>query len=226
MLALPIPTVWKVPYSLPHKIGIIAAFLCGGFSTLASCIRLYSIRVYTESPQPLRDAAPINTWSFIEINIGICCASVAVIRQFVASSSRQNSLSSTNHLASSTGTSTRKRTNTSSTGQWFSQATSPTSTKHTHTTYQAENIARWPSPAKSREMDIEAGPVEMPVDIDGTPIRQSMPLPPSPAYKQLHSSGGDTALPQKGPMLKAFVTWEHDGASLTSLSPVTPAAKR
>lgn len=50
MLVLPIPTVWKVPYSLPHKIGIIAAFLCGTFSTLASRIRLYSIKVYTESP--------------------------------------------------------------------------------------------------------------------------------------------------------------------------------
>ncbi|KAK4503637.1 hypothetical protein PRZ48_004552 [Zasmidium cellare] len=217
MLALPIPTVWKVPYSLPHKIGIIAAFLCGSFSTIASCVRLYSIRVYTESPQPLRDAAPINTWSFIEINIAICCASVAVIRQFVASASRQHSLSSGNH-STSTRTPMRKRANTSSTGLWFSQTSSPI----TPNKPDPDQIARWPSPAKSRDADLEAGRsvTELPVDIDGTPIRQSMPLPPSPAHtnKQgLHSSGGGMALPQKGPMLKAFVTWEEEGGRLSGI---------
>ncbi|KAF2169243.1 hypothetical protein M409DRAFT_64975 [Zasmidium cellare ATCC 36951] len=202
MLALPVPTVWKVPYSLPHKIGIIAAFLCGGFSTIASCVRLYSIRVYTESPQPLRDAAPINTWSFIEINIAICCASVAVIRQFVASASRQNSLSSTNQPST---TSTR--------ALWFNSSTPSPVTSNKP---DPDQIARWPSPAKSRETDLEA----MPLDIDGTPIRQSMPLPPSPAHtnkQELHSSGGGTALPQKGPMLKAFVTWEGDGDGLRGI---------
>lgn len=211
MLALPIPTVWKVPYSLPHKIGIIAAFLCGGFSTIASCVRLYSIRVYTESPQPLRDAAPINTWSFIEINIAICCASVAVIRQFVASASRQNSLSSTNQLSTtSTRAPMRKRTNTSSsTALWF---TSSTPSPVTPNKPDPDQIARWPSPAKGRETDLEA----MPLDIDGTPIRQSMPLPPSPAHankQELHNSGGGTALPQKGPMLKALLRGRGMGMS-------------
>lgn len=51
------------------------AFLVGGLSTIASCIRLYSVKIYTESSQPMKDAAPINTWSFIEINLGILCAS-------------------------------------------------------------------------------------------------------------------------------------------------------
>jgi hypothetical protein len=33
--------------------------------------------MYASSNEPLRDAAPIYTWSFIEISAGLCCASVA-----------------------------------------------------------------------------------------------------------------------------------------------------
>lgn len=80
MIALPIPLIWKIPRERRQKIGILAAFLVAGIGTLASCIRLFSIKIFTESPQPMRDAAPISTWSFIEINLGILCASSAVIK--------------------------------------------------------------------------------------------------------------------------------------------------
>ena len=80
MIALPIPIIWKIPRERRQKIAILFAFLVAGGGTLASCIRLYSIKIFTESRQPMRDAAPISTWSFIEINLGILCASAAVIK--------------------------------------------------------------------------------------------------------------------------------------------------
>ncbi|KAF2087061.1 hypothetical protein K490DRAFT_1925, partial [Saccharata proteae CBS 121410] len=75
ILALPISTLWQVQRPRKQRLAIVGAFLVGGVSTVASCIRLYSVRIYTESHEPMRDAAPINTWSFVEINLGIVCAS-------------------------------------------------------------------------------------------------------------------------------------------------------
>lgn len=75
ILALPVSTLWNIQRPRSQRLGILAVFLIGGLSTLASCIRLYSIRIYTTSSEPIRDAPPINTWSFIEVNLGILCAS-------------------------------------------------------------------------------------------------------------------------------------------------------
>jgi len=41
-----------------------------------SIIRLYTIRVFTDSKDPFYDGVPINVWSMVEINIAIICASV------------------------------------------------------------------------------------------------------------------------------------------------------
>ncbi|KAK4502133.1 hypothetical protein PRZ48_005556 [Zasmidium cellare] len=142
MLALPVKTVWKVQGSLPEKLGVVAAFLSGGLSTLASCIRLYSIKVYTESKEPLRDAAPINTWSFIEIYVGMCCASAAVIRQYVSISRQSGVLSGIG--------SSRKRTQTESAAVWSSSGRTLTSPG------PEGGIARWPSPTLQKGIQLEA----------------------------------------------------------------------
>ncbi|KAF2158541.1 hypothetical protein M409DRAFT_61553 [Zasmidium cellare ATCC 36951] len=76
MLAQPARTIWNIQRPRAQKLGLACAFLAGGLSTIASCVRLYSIKIYTESSERIRDAAPINIWSFIELNVGICCASV------------------------------------------------------------------------------------------------------------------------------------------------------
>ncbi|KAF2764664.1 hypothetical protein EJ03DRAFT_242044, partial [Teratosphaeria nubilosa] len=80
MLALPVPTLWRLQRPKAQRIGILAAFLMGGLSTISSIIRLYSVRIYTESKTPLKDGAPITTWSFIEINMGIICTSIVAIK--------------------------------------------------------------------------------------------------------------------------------------------------
>lgn len=41
-----------------------------------SIVRLYTIRVFAQSDDPFYDGAPINMWSFIEVNVAIVCASV------------------------------------------------------------------------------------------------------------------------------------------------------
>lgn len=133
MLALPVQTVWKVQGTVYQKIGVVAAFLSGGLSTLASCIRLYSIQVYTESKEPLRDAAPINTWSFIEIYVGMVCASAAVLRQYLNVSRQHGILSGSRSFG--------KRSNMGSSMDWSSLGGTQLSGS------RRDEIARWPSPA-------------------------------------------------------------------------------
>lgn len=77
ILALPLRTFWRMQMPKKQKISVIGAFLVGGVSTVASCVRLYSVRMFLgDSGRGLEDAAPINTWSFVEIYLGILCASV------------------------------------------------------------------------------------------------------------------------------------------------------
>lgn len=76
ILALPIPTFWRLQMPGKQKLGVIAIFAVGLVSTVASCVRLYSVRMFVGTEKGLENAAPINMWSFIEINLGIFCASV------------------------------------------------------------------------------------------------------------------------------------------------------
>ncbi|KAI7323462.1 hypothetical protein KC315_g8505 [Hortaea werneckii] len=91
IIGLPIATLWKLKCPRAQKYGIMLAFLLGGISTIASCVRMYSIQIYTESSEPMRDAAPINTWSFIEINLGILCCSAPAIKPLFFRSQRDRS---------------------------------------------------------------------------------------------------------------------------------------
>lgn len=77
MLALSIPLILKAKRQRSQNVGIIVAILTGALSVTASCARLHSIVIYDFSREPLRDAAPIYIWSFIEISAGMCCASMA-----------------------------------------------------------------------------------------------------------------------------------------------------
>ncbi|RDW78208.1 hypothetical protein BP5796_06060 [Coleophoma crateriformis] len=74
ILSLPIHTLSKIQRTSTHKVALFVVFLAGGLSTIASCVRLHTIGVYTLSSDAVYDAAPINLWSFIEINLGLACA--------------------------------------------------------------------------------------------------------------------------------------------------------
>lgn len=88
VLGLPIKLVWNVHRARIEKFALIAVFTMGSFACIASCIRLYTIKVFTLSSDQLYDAVPINIWSMIEINIAIICASVPALKGFVGSRAR------------------------------------------------------------------------------------------------------------------------------------------
>jgi hypothetical protein len=76
IFALPLPLLWSLKKTTKRdKYAVLAAFMVGFVSTIVAGVRLYSIRVYTLSAEPVREAAPINLWSFIEVNLGMLCAS-------------------------------------------------------------------------------------------------------------------------------------------------------
>jgi len=76
IFALPLPLLWSLKKTTKRdRYAVLAAFMVGFVSTIVAGIRLYSIRVYTLSTEPVREAAPINLWSFIEVNLGMLCTS-------------------------------------------------------------------------------------------------------------------------------------------------------
>ncbi|KAF1967732.1 hypothetical protein BU23DRAFT_515751 [Bimuria novae-zelandiae CBS 107.79] len=83
VIALPISTLLKIQRPTREKAGLIVAFSLGVLSTISSIIRLHSIRIFTESPDPFYDAVPINLWSMVEVNIGIWCASIPALRVLI-----------------------------------------------------------------------------------------------------------------------------------------------
>ncbi|KXT13540.1 hypothetical protein AC579_1395 [Pseudocercospora musae] len=211
MIALPMPIIWKIPRPKGQKVGIMAAFLVAGLGTLASCIRMYSIKIYTDSRQPMRDAAPISTWSFIEVNLGILCASSAVIKPVFTKTVAPS-------LVHEHQQRTPKRfSSTVYTTPLSSVPSSRTNRKSQHTlSGELEKMNRWSGPQSpttpetSSGRDLEAGQ-----DSNGSSIRYSSRLPEPPKVHQSNTKG-ITALPERPEhhMLKAYVTKEpSDGSS-------------
>jgi hypothetical protein len=88
ILALPIRTLLGIQRATREKVILIGIFLVGIFACICSIVRLYSIRVYTQSTDPFYDAVPINTWSMVEVNVALICASVPSIKPLVSSNVR------------------------------------------------------------------------------------------------------------------------------------------
>ncbi|KAK6541429.1 hypothetical protein TWF694_007240 [Orbilia ellipsospora] len=80
VLVLPIPTLLKIKRPGTQKVVLLGIFLIGGLAAAVSCVRLYAIRIFTTSNDPIYDATPINIWSFIEMGLGILCACIPTLR--------------------------------------------------------------------------------------------------------------------------------------------------
>ncbi|KAK5657831.1 hypothetical protein OQA88_2904 [Cercophora sp. LCS_1] len=80
ILALPIPTLRNIQRPKREKIALFLIFGAGTFAATASIVRLYTIRIYTESTDPFRDGIPVNLWSIIEVTVAISCASVPALK--------------------------------------------------------------------------------------------------------------------------------------------------
>jgi hypothetical protein len=88
ILVLPIKMILRIPRPPREKIAVFAIFGLGIVSTIASIIRLQSLRIFTLSDDPNYDSLPINTWSMVEVNIGIVCACVPTLKPLVSRAQR------------------------------------------------------------------------------------------------------------------------------------------
>ncbi|SMQ45568.1 unnamed protein product [Zymoseptoria tritici ST99CH_3D7] len=219
MLALSIPLILKAKRQRSQNVGIIVAILTGALSVTASCARLHSIVIYDFSREPLRDAAPIYIWSFIEISAGMCCASMAVIVPlFTAYSVRISA------IISPIGPSNQMVSFANYAEAWPYGRNGPMG-KYVPAAIQGQ----------SRRTTQDLTDLSPPHTINGRPIRISKPLPelpkacfheegltalPQSPAKAYHRDGTLTALPQRSnqPMLHAIAM--HNAGKMDPAAPV------
>ncbi|KAI3325761.1 hypothetical protein HD806DRAFT_456393 [Xylariaceae sp. AK1471] len=84
ILLLPIPTLRSLKISRHNRYVLYGIFGVGGFATAMSCVRLYSIHIYTLAEDPFKDGVLVNLWSMVEVNIAIVCASIPALKPLVA----------------------------------------------------------------------------------------------------------------------------------------------
>ncbi|CAO2650054.1 Nn.00g013460.m01.CDS01 [Neocucurbitaria sp. VM-36] len=91
IIALPVKVLSSIQRPAREKYAVMGVFALGVLSCIASIVRLYSVRIYTTSQDPFYDSVPINTWSMVEVNIGIYCASVPSLKALFSKAQRERS---------------------------------------------------------------------------------------------------------------------------------------
>ncbi|TDZ67420.1 Satratoxin biosynthesis SC1 cluster protein 4 [Colletotrichum trifolii] len=81
--AIPIPLIKSLQISRKQKIALMMVFAVGGFVCITSIIRLSSLYEVTTSTDLLKNGVHVATWSGIEANIAIACASVPALKPLV-----------------------------------------------------------------------------------------------------------------------------------------------
>ncbi|PSN60339.1 hypothetical protein BS50DRAFT_563986 [Corynespora cassiicola Philippines] len=84
LVVLPVFILRKLALPKREKIGLILILGLGGFASVASCFRLNALHIVTESNDITWDNPGTATWSAMELNIGIICASLPTLRAFFA----------------------------------------------------------------------------------------------------------------------------------------------
>jgi hypothetical protein len=88
ILVLPAKLILRIPRPSREKVALFVIFGLGVVSTIASIVRLQALRIFTLSNDPFYDSLPINTWSMVEVNIGILCASIPTLKPLVSKAQR------------------------------------------------------------------------------------------------------------------------------------------
>ncbi|KAI0150491.1 hypothetical protein GGR57DRAFT_184694 [Xylariaceae sp. FL1272] len=84
ILLLPIPTLRSLQISRHSRYVLYGIFGIGAFATAMSCVRLYSIHIYTEATDPTKDGVLVNLWSMVEVNVAIVCASIPALKPLIS----------------------------------------------------------------------------------------------------------------------------------------------
>lgn len=82
LILLPIFILRKLMMPRREKIGLCIILGLGGFASLASVLRLHALHSLTVSTDITWDNPGTATWSCMELNIGIICASLPTLRAF------------------------------------------------------------------------------------------------------------------------------------------------
>ncbi|KAF1952225.1 hypothetical protein CC80DRAFT_552648 [Byssothecium circinans] len=80
ILFLPYKLIFSIPRPLREKLAVYSVFGLGFFGTICSIVRFHYLVVVNNSQDPSYDSLPISTWSVIEINVGIVCATMPTLR--------------------------------------------------------------------------------------------------------------------------------------------------
>ncbi|KAH7378895.1 hypothetical protein BKA64DRAFT_585274 [Cadophora sp. MPI-SDFR-AT-0126] len=80
ILVLPAILLKDLLLPMRQKVTLVAILALGGAACIASIVRLQVLCVLSKSQDPTWDSQGASTWSIIELNIGIICASVSTLR--------------------------------------------------------------------------------------------------------------------------------------------------
>ncbi|KAF2841338.1 hypothetical protein M501DRAFT_905721, partial [Patellaria atrata CBS 101060] len=80
---LPMPLISQLHLPLRHKVGLILVFALGGFVCIASIVRVAVVVTASNSNNFLRSGVAAITWSAVEANVGIVCASLMAIKPLI-----------------------------------------------------------------------------------------------------------------------------------------------
>ncbi|EER28470.1 hypothetical protein CPC735_063430 [Coccidioides posadasii C735 delta SOWgp] len=81
ILFLPIQRIFCLQLERRDKIALIFIFSLGAFVCIISVIRVTTIRRVGKRKDPLWNTFPLGLWSVVEVNTGIVCACMPMIRQ-------------------------------------------------------------------------------------------------------------------------------------------------
>ncbi|OAA58475.1 Extracellular membrane protein, CFEM domain protein [Niveomyces insectorum RCEF 264] len=80
MLAIPLWQLRKLRLHWKKKVSVFMMFCVGTFVTVVSILRLHSLLSFANTINPTWDEYGVTSWSTIEVNVGIICASLPTVR--------------------------------------------------------------------------------------------------------------------------------------------------
>ncbi|EOA85492.1 uncharacterized protein SETTUDRAFT_91639 [Exserohilum turcica Et28A] len=80
ILLLPIRLITLIPRRPREKFALYVNVGLGVISMAASIIRLVFLHIFTLSNDPFYDSVPVITWSMVEVNVGVLCATIPIMK--------------------------------------------------------------------------------------------------------------------------------------------------
>lgn len=88
ILLLPYKLILSIPRPLRERLSVYAIFGLGVLGTICAIIRFNYLVIVNNSKDIVYDSLHINTWSMVEANVGILCASLPTLRPLFSQAQR------------------------------------------------------------------------------------------------------------------------------------------